>query len=59
MVVMDSDFADPRKRVSLRERAVATDVRLVFVRVICDFDVMAAHSSPFTIGRDIMADSGP
>ncbi len=39
-VVIDSDFVDPRKRASLRERTNKAGVRLVFVRVVCDFDVM-------------------
>ncbi len=40
-VILDSDFVDIKKRASLREKARKADVRLLFVRTICDIDVMA------------------
>lgn len=38
--VLDSDFADATKRASIRAKARTVGVRLVFIRVICDLDVM-------------------
>lgn len=40
-VILDSDFVDEKKRASAREKARKAGVRLVFVRTICDFDVMS------------------
>ena len=40
-VILDSDFVDERKRASLREKTRKAGVRLVFVRTVCDFDVMS------------------
>ena len=42
-VVLDSDFVDEKKRVSLREKARKAGVRLVFVRTHCDLDVMVGR----------------
>jgi len=46
--ILDSDFADEKKRASIRERARKINARVVFVRTICDFDVM--------VGRILTAD---
>lgn len=40
-VILDSDFVDAKKRASIREKARTAGVRLVFIRAICDFDVMS------------------
>ena len=39
-VILDSDFVDDKKRASIREKARKADIRLVFIRTYCDFDVM-------------------
>lgn len=46
-VILDSDFIDPNKRASLREKARKAHIRLVFVCTYADLDVM--------IGRAIIA----
>lgn len=38
-VILDSDFIDANKRASIREKAKKAGVRLIFVRIYCDFDV--------------------
>lgn len=38
-VILDSDFVDPRKRASLRERAKGLRAKVVFIRTYCDLDV--------------------
>ena len=38
--ILDSDFVDEKKRASIREKARTARVRLIFVRTVCDFDVM-------------------
>ncbi len=38
--VLDSDFIDPKKRASIREKARKAGVRLVFIRTHADLDVM-------------------
>lgn len=38
-IILDSDFADEKKRASLREKVRKFGVRLVFIRTHCDFDV--------------------
>lgn len=40
-VILDSDFADAKKRASLREKVRKMGAHLVFIRVHCDFDVMS------------------
>lgn len=40
-VILDSDFIDAEKRASLREKARKAGVRVAFVRVYCDLDVMS------------------
>jgi len=42
-VILDSDFVDEKKRASLREKVRKVGVRLVFIRIHCDFDVMAGR----------------
>lgn len=42
-VILDSDFADEKKRASIRERARKIKTRLIFIRVFCDFDVMTGR----------------
>lgn len=48
-LVLDSDFIDPKKRALARNFADQSNVRLVFVRTICDIDI--------SIGRAISANS--
>jgi len=38
--ILDSDHIDPKKRASLREKAKSAKVRLVFIRTLCDHDIM-------------------
>ena len=40
-VILDSDFVDEKKRASIREKAQRAGIQLVFIRIICDFDVMS------------------
>ncbi|MBI3631181.1 MAG: AAA family ATPase [Candidatus Sungbacteria bacterium] len=40
-VILDSDFVDEKKRASVREKARMAGIRLVFIRTVCDFDVMS------------------
>ena len=47
-VILDSDFIDPKKRASVREKARVADVRLVFICTYAYFDVM--------VGRALTAD---
>ena len=43
-VILDSDFIDAKKRASLREKARKAHVRLVFIHIYADFDVMVGHA---------------
>ena len=47
-VILDSDFIDPKKRASIREKARKAHIRLVFICTYADLDVM--------IGRALTAD---
>ena len=40
-IILDSDFVDAKKRASVREKAHAAGIRLIFIRTVCDFDVMS------------------
>ena len=42
-VILDSDFIDPTKRASLREKVRGVSAELVFVCTYADFDVMIGH----------------
>ncbi|MGD0328540.1 MAG: AAA family ATPase [Minisyncoccia bacterium] len=52
--VMDSDFIDAEKRAIIRGKARKVGVRLVFIRVYCDFDTMIGRtiSMNFLYGVD-------
>lgn len=39
-VILDSDFVDPKKRASIRQKARKAGVKLVFIRIHCDIGVM-------------------
>lgn len=41
--VLDSDFVDDKKRASIREKARQAGIRLVFIRTLCDIDVMVGR----------------
>jgi len=43
-VILDSDFIDPKKRASLREKARKAGIRLVFICTYADFDVMVGRA---------------
>jgi len=43
-VILDSDFADEKKRASIREKAKAIGARVAFIRILCDFDVMVGRA---------------
>lgn len=47
-VILDSDFIDPKKRASIREKTRQANIRLVFICTYADLDVM--------IGRALTAD---
>lgn len=49
-VILDSDFVDNNKRASIREKTRQAGIRLVFIRVYCDFDV--------AIGRILTENAG-
>ncbi len=40
-VILDSDFVDEKKRASVHEKARKAGIRLIFIRTVCDFDVMS------------------
>ncbi len=42
--VLDSDFVDDKKRASIRGKARVAGVRLVFIRTVCDLDVMVGRA---------------
>jgi predicted kinase len=42
-VILDSDFIDPKKRASLREKARKAKVQLVFICTYADFDVVTGR----------------
>ena len=43
-VILDSDFVDEKKRASVREMARKAGMRLVFIRIHCDLDVMVGRA---------------
>lgn len=40
-VILDSDFAEAKKRASVREKAKKAGVRFLFIRTFCEFDVVS------------------
>lgn len=42
-VVLDSDFIDPKKQAGIRKKAREIGAHLVFIRTVCDFDIMTGR----------------
>jgi len=51
-VIFDFDFVHKKKRASIRKMARQKNIRLVFVRTYCDFDVMVGRIITATYHRD-------